>query len=89
MMLLAETGVLGFGAFGLIMSALAWAAIDLYRTSTVPWVRGFAAGYLAGLTGLLVLGCTLVVFVLSRVAPTFWLLSGVLLWLRSVRVTGD
>lgn len=85
MMLLAETGILGFATFGLILAALAWAAIDLYRNSTEPWLRGFATGYLAGLAGMLVLGCTLVVFVLSRVAPTFWVLSGILLWLRTTR----
>ena len=82
MLLLADTGILGFSAFALLVTGLAWAAIDLYRSASQPWMRGFAAGYLAGLLGLLVDGCTVVVFLLSRVATPFWYLSGILLWLH-------
>ncbi|MDA1085410.1 MAG: O-antigen ligase family protein [Verrucomicrobia bacterium] len=82
MLLLADTGILGFSAFTLLVAGLVWAAIDLYRSASPPWIRGFAAGYLAGLLGLLVDGCAIVVFLLSRVATPFWYLSGILLWLH-------
>lgn len=81
MFLVSETGLLGAASFLLLLAGLSGMAGGVYRGASDAWTRGFAAGYLGGLAGLLIEGQTLPVFMLTRVAPPFWFASALLVWL--------
>ncbi|MDA1044266.1 MAG: O-antigen ligase family protein [Verrucomicrobia bacterium] len=79
--LISEAGIIGLLLYLVIIVQLYVVAVAVWRRHTEGWCRGFALGYVAGLTGLLMTGNTLVVFLLTRVATPFWFATGLLVWL--------
>ena len=82
-MFISEIGVLGLIAFLGIILTIFSAAISLYRSAESRLIKGFSAGYIGGLLGLLLECNTLVVFLISRTMIPFWLVTAIMFWLLS------
>jgi O-antigen ligase len=80
-MFLSELGTVGFAAFFVLIFLIFKTALSLFRSAQNSLIKGFSAGYIAGLFGLLIECNTLVVFMISRIAMPFWLLTAILFWL--------
>lgn len=81
---LGETGVLGFALFFGLIFYLGITAFKKVR-ATDSYISTLNAGYIAGLVGLLINAITIDVFAASKVAFTFWAISGFVY--ASTRVT--
>jgi hypothetical protein len=76
---LGETGALGFATFyGVILLALA-AAIKAIKNNKDELLVVFAIGYIGGTIGLLVNALYIDVFAASKVAFSFWAITGILI----------
>ena len=72
---LGETGLLGFITFyGTIL--IAFAIANQARQQSHRWLSGLAAGYMAGVIGLLINAVYIDVFAASKVAHSFWAITG-------------
>jgi len=87
-MFISEIGILGLIAFFSIILTIFSAAISLYRSTESNLIKGFSAGYMGGLLGLLLEGNTLVIFLISRVMIPFWLVTAIIFWLLSEQKKG-
>jgi O-antigen ligase len=75
---LIETGLLGLTAF-LVLLAVMWRrARTAYQTLRVPWHRGFALGYLAGLAGLMFHALAANSFIIVRIMEPFFILTALM-----------
>lgn len=83
--ILGELGLLGFITFfGIILFALYFAQ-QLYRTNTAKKLETvLASGYIAGTVGLLINAIFIDVFVSSKVAFTFWIITGMIIALATL-----
>jgi len=80
---LGETGLLGFITFFGIIFITLRLSIEKIRIKTDPIIFAFLASYIAFTIGLLINALYIDVFVASKIAFTFWSLTGVLLALIS------
>lgn len=76
---LGETGLFGFVTFYGIVALSMYQAWLLYRKTDDAYTHIFVIGYLAGTVGLLVNAVLIDVFAASKVAFTFWSLTGVVM----------
>src|ERR1051326_8626498 len=77
--LLAESGIMGFGAFVWLIISLVTAVAAVYRHADTPLIRGLAGGYLAAIMGVLVHAIGSNTFIIIRVMEPFWLFAAVVL----------
>jgi hypothetical protein len=80
--MLGETGLLGFGSFMLIIYQIFKRIFNLLKEKTQQldyWDAFPLIGFLAGTLGLLINGLYIDVFEASKVAFTFWALSGTMI----------
>lgn len=77
--ILGETGILGFIAFAWIIFSIAKIAVASLRAETYDLKFSLAAAYLASMTGLLLNAVLFDVFASSKIAFTFWILTGITL----------
>jgi O-antigen ligase len=74
---LVETGLTGFAVFAWILVRLVQQARRDLALALPGWRRGLAAGYLAGLVGLMVHGIGANTFIIIRIMEPFWLFTGI------------
>jgi len=77
--LLAESGILGFGAFCWLIISLISAIGHVYKTSPEPLVRGLAGGFIAAIMGLLVHAIGSNSFIIIRIMEPFWLFAALII----------
>jgi len=81
---LAETGVIGFGAFMWLMWGVWRHARDVYRTRRDPEERGLVIGFLAGFVGLLAHAFGSNTFIIVRIMEPFWLITGIVMMIPAL-----
>ena len=89
---LVETGLVGFGAFVFLLSRLFQLGMDRWRRFRGdPFYGGLAAGFLAGLVGLLFHALGSNTFIIVRVMEPFWIVTGLVFmtaWAEGQSQTG-
>lgn len=77
---MAETGLLGLGAFLWLLAVLWKTGLRAYRACrNDEWLGGLAAGYLAGFLALLFHAIGSNTFIILRIMEPFWLYTGLLI----------
>jgi O-antigen ligase len=76
---LAETGLVGLGAFLWLLWAVWRHARDVYRTRLDAEERGLVIGFLAGFVGLLAHAFGSNTFIIVRIMEPFWLITGIVM----------
>ena len=87
--ILAETGLLGVVAFGVLITAIFREAHRVYRQSRDPLFKGLATGLLAGTVGLLVHAVGANTFIIVRIMEPFWLAVGLVICAGSIMGAHD
>jgi hypothetical protein len=82
--LLAESGVLGFGAFCWLIFSLLHAVAQVYKTATDPMLRGLAGGFIAAIFGILVHAVGSNSFIIIRIMEPFWLFAAVIIMMPTL-----
>jgi len=77
--ILAECGLLGLLAFGLLIVFLVKLAREASLLVTSPMLRGLSAGFLAAIGGLLVHAIGANTFIIVRIMEPFWLMAGLVI----------
>ena len=80
---LVETGLTGFLVFVWLLTRLVHEARGTLAVALPGWRRGLAAGYLAGLVGLLAHGIGANSFIIVRIMEPFWLMTGIIVLMGS------
>jgi len=80
-MFISEIGLLGLLPFMSIILIILKTAISLYKSAEDKLIKGFSAGYIGGLFGLLFESNALVVFLVSRIMIPFWIITAIMFWL--------
>lgn len=80
---LVETGIFGFAIFVLLLRVVLQQARRALALAPPGWRRGLAAGYLAGLVGLMGHGIGANTFIIVRIMEPFWFLTGIIVVLAS------
>jgi O-antigen ligase len=75
---LAETGLVGFCAFLLLLGAIWKNALCAYRKANYPLFRGLALGYLGGVVGFLFHGIGANTFIIVRIMEPFWFITAMI-----------
>jgi hypothetical protein len=83
MRVLVETGLTGFAVFVWLLTRLLQQGRHTLALALPGWRRGLAAGYLAGLVGLIGHGIGANTFIIVRIMEPFWLLTGIIVVLAS------
>lgn len=84
---LAETGLLGFWAFGLIFLEIGRKAIFFLKRSSLKFNKAVVIGLLGAAVGLFANGLFIDVFESSKVAFTFWVLMGIMVAITNLEET--
>jgi len=80
-MFLSELGIIGLTIFLFLIFTIFSVAVTLYKSTNDSSIKGFSAGYIGGLLGLLIECNTLVVFLISRIMIPFWITTALIFWL--------
>ncbi|MCI0370929.1 MAG: O-antigen ligase family protein [candidate division NC10 bacterium] len=80
---LVETGLTGFAVFVWLLTRLVQQARRSLTAALPGWRRGLAAGYLAGMVGVMVHGIGANTFIIVRIMEPFWFMTGVIVVLGS------
>ena len=83
---LAETGIVGFFAFCLLLLTVFNMAVVHYRLANAPYAKGLCMGYIAGLVGLIVHSVGANTFIIVRVMEPFWFVTGLVFVLPDVEL---
>ena len=86
--ILAETGIVGFFAFCLLLLTVFNMAAVHYRLATAPYAKGLCMGYIAGLAGLIVHSVGANTFIIVRVMEPFWFVTGLIFVLPDIEMAG-
>lgn len=76
-LVLSETGILGFALFSLLVFTLLKKAAEFLRKSPAGEAKTAALGWLVGFIGLLIHNLSCVSFTVSKIAIPFWFLTAV------------
>ncbi|MGH7407340.1 MAG: O-antigen ligase family protein, partial [Candidatus Methylomirabilales bacterium] len=85
---LVETGLTGLVVFLWLLARLVQQARRSLAAALPGWRRGLAAGYLAGLVGLMGHGIGANTFIIVRIMEPFWLMTGIIVVLGSGALAG-
>lgn len=85
---LVETGLAGLLVFVWLLTGLVRQAQGSLAVALPGWRRGLAAGYLAGLVGLMVHGIGANTFIIIRIMEPFWLFAGMVTMLPLLQREG-
>ena len=85
---LAETGIVGFFAFCLLLLTVFNMAAVHYRLATAPYAKGLCMGYIAGLIGLIVHSVGANTFIIVRIMEPFWFVTGLVFVLPGIELAG-
>ena len=88
MRVLVETGLMGFAVFAWLLARLVQQGRRTLALALPGWRRGLAAGYLAGLVGLIGHGIGANTFIIVRIMEPFWLVTGIIVVLASGSLGG-
>jgi O-antigen ligase len=78
-LVLIESGALGFTAFVLLLGAIFRNTLRIYRNSRDELYKGLALGFLGGHVGMMVHAITANTFVLIRVMEPYWFLAALVM----------
>ena len=84
---LAETGVVGFAAFGWLVWTVWRHARRIHATRRDPDERGLLLGFLAGFAGLLAHAFGSNTFIIVRIMEPFWLITGIVMMIPVLEAT--
>ena len=75
---LGEVGLLGFAVFVWMLTVLFRCGLRTYRAvRDDPFAEGVSLGFIAGLSGLVVMGFSAAVFIIIRIMEPFWFLAAI------------
>lgn len=81
---LAETGILGFFTFLLLMVAIFRNSLFAYRHTSDPLFAGISLGHLTGFFALIVHGIGANTFIIVRIMEPFWFLTAIVIMIPSI-----
>ena len=81
---LAETGLLGFTTFFILLFSIYMNALHTYRDSTDPLFSGLSLGYLAGFVAMLAHGIGANSFIIVRIMEPFWFLTAMIIMIPKI-----
>ncbi len=81
---LAETGVIGFVTFFILIFAIFRNALYCYRHTADPLYSGIALGYLGGLAAVLAHGLGGNTFIIVRIMEPFWFLTAMIIMIPRI-----
>ena len=81
---LAETGLLGFTTFFILLFSIYMNALHTYKDSTDPLFRGLSLGYLAGFVAMLAHGIGANSFIIVRIMEPFWFLTAMIIMIPKI-----
>jgi len=76
-LILGEMGLVGFSIFIWLLVSLYRLGFAAFESGYLPWEKGIALGYVAGLSGLIVHALTSNTFIIVKVMQPFWLLTAI------------
>ena len=82
---LAETGVLGFVTFFILLFSIYMNALHAYRNSPDPLFSGLSLGYLAGFAALLTQSIGTNSFIIVRIMEPFWFLTAMIIMIPKIK----
>lgn len=86
--ILADTGILGLGAFLALLITLFRESYKVYKTVKSPFYKGIAHGFLAGIIGMCAHGVGANTFIIVRIMEPFWFLAGIVIMLPALEKKG-
>jgi O-antigen ligase len=84
---LAETGLLGFLTFFILLFSIYMNALHTYRGTADPLFSGLSLGYLAGFTAMVTHGIGTNTFIIVRIMEPFWFLTAMIIMIPSIEAT--
>ena len=81
---LAETGLLGFLTFFILLFSIYMNALHTYRESTDPLFSGLSLGYLAGFVAMLTHSIGANSFIIVRIMEPFWFLTAMIIMIPKI-----
>ncbi len=85
---LAETGLVGFVSFMLLIFTIYMNALHAYRGTTEPLFSGLSLGYLAGFMAMLTHSIGANTFIIVRIMEPFWFLTAMLIMIPQIEKEG-
>jgi O-antigen ligase len=82
---LAETGLLGFLTFFILLFSIYMNALHTYRESIVPLFSGLSLGYLAGFVAMLTHSIGANSFIIVRIMEPFWFLTAMIIMIPAIQ----
>jgi len=82
---LAETGLLGFITFFILLFSIYMNALHTYRDSIDPLFSGLSLGYLAGFVAMLTHGIGANSFIIVRIMEPFWFLTAMIIMIPTIQ----
>ncbi len=86
---LAETGLLGFLTFFILLLSIYMNALHTYRGTADPLFSGLSLGYLAGFVAMVTHGIGTNTFIIVRIMEPFWFLTAMIIMIPSIEVAAD
>ncbi|MGD1152452.1 MAG: O-antigen ligase family protein [Syntrophales bacterium] len=84
---LAETGLLGFITFFILLFSIYMNALYTYRGTADSLFSGLSLGYLAGFTAMVTHGIGTNTFIIVRIMEPFWFLTAMIIMIPSIEAT--
>lgn len=85
---LAETGLVGFIAFAVLLWSLFKNALKSYRNTKDPLFNGLSLGFLCGFMGLLTHAIGANTFIIVRIMEPFWFLAAMVIMIPVIEKSG-
>ncbi|MBI2439804.1 MAG: O-antigen ligase family protein [Lentisphaerae bacterium] len=87
--MLAETGLIGLGAFLFMIWRLLRSVWQVYGQCQEPFLKGAALGLVCGIIATMAHAITANSFIIIRIAEPLWLLAGLILLVPQLKETGE
>lgn len=83
---LAETGILGFVTFTLLLFTIFRSSVVAYRSTSDPFLAGVSLGHLTGFFALIVHAIGANTFIIVRIMEPFWFLTAMVVMIPSIDI---
>lgn len=87
-LVLIESGALGFAAFILLLGAIFRNTLRIYRNSRDELYKGLALGFLGGHVGMIVHAITANTFIIIRIMEPYWFLAALVMIIPRLEASG-
>jgi len=81
---LAETGILGFATFVILLTAIFKSSVAAYRNTTDPLFSGISLGHLTGFFALIAHAIGANTFIIVRIMEPFWFLTAMVVMIPKI-----